>query len=88
MIRVQTRRAEVVKRGQTLYEASIRSQVEPTHVGKFLVLDTQTGDYEIDSSMLAALDRLKLRRPAAETYTLRIGFATAITLGGSRIDAP
>jgi len=55
------------------------------HYGKFLALDVQTGDYEIDANMLVAFDRLRLRRPTAEPYVVRIGHPTAVTLGGSRV---
>jgi len=39
---------EIVQRGQVLYDQQIRAQVETRHKGKFLVLDIETGNYEID----------------------------------------
>jgi hypothetical protein len=85
MLRVLTKRRGTVERGQSLYESGIRRQVEPVHNGKFLALDVKTGDYAIDDNMLTALDRLRTRHPKAEIYVLRIGYPTAVTLGGSRV---
>ncbi len=81
-------REEMIRRGQTLYEERIRSQVETAHRGKFLVLDVDTGDYEIETSELDALRRAKAKRPDAPLYLLRIGAPTAYKLGGRfRIDS-
>ena len=38
---------EVAARGEALYEQQIRTQVEATHQGEFVVVDIETGDYEI-----------------------------------------
>ena len=53
------------ERGQALYDTQIRAQVEAEHRGKFLVLDVNTGDYEIDAEDLIACHRLLERRPDA-----------------------
>ena len=74
---------EIAERGQTLYEQQLRSQVEPGNIGKFLVIDIETGEYEIDQDELAALKRAKAKRPDAPRYLLRIGYHGAYQLGGS-----
>lgn len=77
--------AEIVQRGQALYDERIRAQVEASHRGKFLALDIETGEYEIDVDELAALQRAKAKHPDAALYLLRIGFPTAYRVGGQRI---
>ncbi|MBI3246934.1 MAG: hypothetical protein HYZ50_10565 [Deltaproteobacteria bacterium] len=74
---------EIAERRQTLYEQQLRSQVEPGNIGKFLVIDIETGEYEIDQDELAALKRAKAKRPDAPRYLLRIGHHGAYRLGGS-----
>lgn len=74
---------EIAARGQAFYEQQIRAQVEPGNIGKFLVLDIETGEYEIDQDELAALKRAKAKRPDAPRYMLRIGYRGAYQLGGS-----
>jgi hypothetical protein len=79
---------EIAQRGQALYEQQIRARVDPSHQGKFLVLDIETGEYEIDASELAALQRAKAKNPTAALYILRIGFPTAYRLGGRSLVTP
>jgi hypothetical protein len=83
---LRNNRHEVVERGQRLYQATIRSRVEPAHAGKFVVLDVETGDYEVDADKLAALNRLLARQPGAVPYIVRAGRPTAVTLGAASIE--
>jgi hypothetical protein len=81
--------AEVVSRGEAIYAQSIRHQVEPTLRGKFLVMDIESGDYEVDEEDLQASERLLARRPQAVVYGLRIGHPAAFRIGGSfSLDEP
>lgn len=73
---------EITDRGQALYDQQIRAKVEPQQNGKFLVLDIETGDYEVDADSLAALERATAKHPDPALYLVRIGFPTAIKLGG------
>ena len=68
---------DVERRGQALYEEKIRSRVEATERGKFVVIDVGSGDYEIDSDDAAATVRLMARSPGAVTYAVRVGHAAA-----------
>jgi hypothetical protein len=72
---------EVAARGEALYEQRIRPQVEATHQGQFVVVDIETGDYEIDADDLAATKRALAKRPDAVLYGVRIGSPTAYRLG-------
>jgi len=74
---------EIDRRGQELYEQQIRPLVEtPENIGKQIVIDVETGDYEIDEDGLAASRRLLARHPGAALYGLRIGYNAVYTLGG------
>ena len=73
---------EVAARGEALYEQRIRAQVEAAHTGKFVVVDIETGDCEIDADDLTATKRALAKRPDAVLYGLRIGSPTAYRLGG------
>lgn len=72
---------EVAARGQTIYDARIRAQVEPQHQDEFLMLDIHSGDYEVDADDIAAEERLFVRRPEAVVYQLRVGSPAAYFLG-------
>ena len=73
---------EVESRGEAIYEQEIRPKVEAEHKGKFLVLDVETGQYEIDRDDVTATKRALAKRPDALLYGLRIGYPTAYRLGG------
>ena len=76
---------EVVRRGKALYEQQLQAQVEPGNTGKFLVIDIETGEYEIDRDEVAALKRAKAKRSDAPLYMLRIGHRAAYQIGGGSI---
>ena len=72
---------EIAERGQALYDRDIRDKLDASTRGKFLVLDIETGEYEIDADERAALKRAQAKHPDAALYLLRIGQPTAYRLG-------
>jgi hypothetical protein len=73
---------EIARRGREVYKRGIRHEVEGEHRGRFLVLDVESGDYEIADDDLEASERLLERRPDALLYGLRIGEGAAYRIGG------
>jgi len=74
---------EIDQCGQKLYEERIRSLVEkPENIGKQIVIDVETGDFEVDEDGLTASRRLLARHPGAALYGLRIGYNAVYSLGG------
>jgi hypothetical protein len=74
---------EIAARGKAIYEQQIRDQVEPQHLGKFLILDIETGDYEVDEDEFAASRRAHARHPDGAFFGLRVGYKTSGTIGAS-----
>ena len=72
---------EFARRGDEIYERDIRPRVEPADEGKFVVIDIETGEYEVDQDELAASDRLLARRPDAQMWTRRVGSRYARRFG-------
>ena len=64
---------EVCERGRRIYEEQIKHLVEPQENGKFIVIDIESGDYEIDEEHPAASQRMRERRPRSVRYAGRIG---------------
>ena len=64
---------EVVRRGQELYAQRLRAEVETEgNAGKQIVIDVETGDYEIDTDLIAAVRRLLSKHAEAALWTARI----------------
>ena len=70
------------QRARELYER-VRAQVEtPENIGKLIVMDVASGDYEIDKLGIEASRHLQARHPGALLYALRIGYQTVESFGG------
>lgn len=78
---------EVVQRGIELYEQQIKAQVEAGNFGKFLVINTKNGDYEMDADDVLAAKRAKSRFSDAPLFTLRVGRAAAYRIGSRKVVA-
>ena len=77
---------EVTARGDAIYREQIQPRLEPMPKGTFVVIDIESGDYEIDGRDAAATRRLLERRPSAVTHAVRVGHRAAYRHpGGLRI---
>ena len=79
---------EVQQRGQGWYEQTIRPQIETTAMGQFLVVEVESGDFEVDRSELRALARARRKHPTGAFYLLRVGAPAAYRLGGTARRSP
>ena len=83
MGRSQMTSNEVGQLGKALYEQSIRDKVETEeNIGKMVIIDVETGDYEVEELGLDASRHLHAKRPDAALYGIRIGYNVAATFGG------
>jgi hypothetical protein len=74
---LQYARGEVTQLAREMYERTIKDTVEPTHIGKFIVIDIETGEYDIDEDDMAVSLRMHLRKPTGVRFGMRIGTGTA-----------
>ncbi len=77
---------DIAERGARLYDERLRRILEPEHNGKFVVIDVQTGEYELDEDHLAASDRAAAKHPGAALYAVRVGAGTLGRIGGRAMD--
>lgn len=75
---------EIVRRGEDLYERTIRSQVETDeNIGRIVSIDIETGEYAVDDDPVIAGLRVQSKHPEAAIYGKRIGFNAAFAIGGT-----
>ena len=74
---------EIAARGKAIYEQQIRNKVEPAHIGKFLIVDIETGDYEVDEDDAAASRRAHTKHPDGAFFGMRVGSRSSGTIGVS-----
>jgi hypothetical protein len=72
---------EIARRGQDYYDKFLRDQLEPEHKGEFLMLNIETGEYEMDKDERLAFERATNRWPSSVFYILRVGYRYAHHLG-------
>jgi hypothetical protein len=76
-------REEVARRAKQLYESEIRQKVEvEENIGKMVIMDIETGAYEIDETGIQASHHLRAKNPLARLFGIRIGYNVAASLGG------
>lgn len=80
---------EIARRGEELYDRSVRARVEvEENVGKILSIDIETGDYELGDDPVITSQRLQARNPGAAIWTRRVGYNVVYALGGTRTRTP
>ena len=75
---------EIVKRGGAIFEKDVKPHLKGRDPLDFVVIDIETGAYEVDAEELAACDRLRERLPDAQIYGRRVGSRFARHFGGRR----
>ena len=71
------------QRGRELYDRAIRPIVEDGNRGKIVVMDVETGEWEMGDDNLELAHRMLAKRPGAALYAMRVGFPAVVKIGGS-----
>jgi hypothetical protein len=64
---------EIAARGKAIYEQKLRAELEPRQNGQYLVINVETGEYEVGEDERAVSQRAYARYPGAPLYGMRIG---------------
>lgn len=73
--------AELARLGTELFERRIQPTLRPEDDGKFVALDIESGEFEIDADDYTAVMRLRGRVPTAEIWLACAGYPTAYRMG-------
>ena len=73
---------EITSRGARIYEQKLRSLLEPEHIGKYLVIDIESGEYEMDKDYFSAADRAVAKFGRGSLYSTRVGYVALCRIGG------
>ena len=75
---------ELARLGSEVFDRQVRPALRPEDDGKFVAIDVETGDYEIDEDDYAAVTRLRSRKPAADIWLMCAGYPTTYRMGVGR----
>ncbi|MEM9214322.1 MAG: hypothetical protein AAGD25_08235 [Cyanobacteria bacterium P01_F01_bin.150] len=79
---------EFARRGDEIYEAQVRPQIEEDNYGKIVAIDIETGVFEVADEILAATDRLFERLPDAQPWIVRVGHRAVHRFGSRSLREP
>ncbi len=71
----------LAKLGDEIFDRQVKPSLKPEDNGKFVVIDVDTGDYEINEDDYTAVMRLLERKPEADGWLMRVGFRAACRIG-------
>jgi hypothetical protein len=77
---------EIIARGKAIYERQLRLRLAtPENQGKLLMIDVDSGDYELgeDGNDVELFRSLRTRHPKALVLSLKVGYRTADAVGTS-----
>ena len=73
---------EFARRGDALIESKVRPQLTAADEGKFVAIDIETGEYELDKNEMKAADRLRKRVPEAQIWLVHATLGYLHRFGG------
>jgi hypothetical protein len=72
---------EFARRGDAIYDRAVRPTLKDRDNGKFVAIDIETGEFEIDPEEIAACDRLEARVEDPQIWLTRVGLGYARRFG-------
>jgi hypothetical protein len=72
---------ELAALGEAIFDQRVRSALRPEDNDKFVAIDVDTGDYELDMDDYGAVARLRARKPGADIWLMRVGHPTTYRIG-------
>jgi hypothetical protein len=73
---------EFARRGEEIFEKEIRAKLKGRDPLDFVLIDIESGAFEVDADEDAASDRLMARIPDAQIWMRRVGSRAARRFGG------
>lgn len=67
--------------GGEIYDQQVRPALQPEDHGKFVAIDVESGNYDIDEDDYTAVMRLRERIPEADIWLMRAGYPAAYRMG-------
>ena len=80
MPRGDYKKGEAADLGRAIYIKRIKPLMTKEDIGKFVAIDVDTEDYEVDIQVSEALHRLRVRHPDNALTAQRVGFRTPFSL--------
>ena len=74
-------RDELARLGEDIFDRRVRPTLRPEDHGKFVAIDVDSGEYEMDEDDYTAVMSLRARMPAADMFLMCAGYPTTYRIG-------
>ena len=79
-------REEAARLGREIYQRDILPEVEADHLGEYVAIDVETGEWAIADSESGVVDRLRAQRPSAiDVLVERVGYRAIRSFGAGSL---
>jgi hypothetical protein len=75
-------KAEFARRGDALVESKVRPNITAADENKFVAIDIETGEYELDKDEMKATDRLRKRVADPQIWLVHVTSGYLHRFGG------
>ena len=75
-------KTEFARRGDALVESKVRPNLTVADEDKFVAIDIDSGEYELDKNEMKATDRLRKRVPDAQIWLVHVTLGYLHRFGG------
>lgn len=73
--------AEFVRRAEEVYAARLRAVLEPDHLGEFVAIEPESGDYFLGQTLSEAMGAARRAHPDRLAHAMRVGHKAALHFG-------
>ena len=72
---------EFVRQAEEVYEARLRKVLEPEHMGEFVAIEPESGDYFLGKTVSEAIGAARRSHPDRLAHAMRVGHKAALHFG-------
>jgi hypothetical protein len=76
---------EFARRGDALVASQVRPHLQPADADKFVAIDIETGEFELDANEMKAAERLRRRVRDPQIWLAQISTGYLHKFGGQRV---
>lgn len=78
---VSNQTQSIAERAKRIYDEQLRAALEAEHLGRFVAIEPDSGDYFLADTLDAAVQAARTRHPARLSHVVRVGHPAALYLG-------
>ncbi len=70
---------QIARRGERIYRIRLKKLLEPKHIGEYVAIEVNSGDYFLGETAIEALSKAEERYPEGTFHLVKIGYPAAVS---------